>query len=172
MKPAWDKLAEAFDDSKTVLIGDVDCTVEKDVCSQFGVRGYPTIKYFTGATAADGEDYDGGRDFEALKEFADTNLGPSCSFDNQDLCKEEQLKIITDGVALGAEKLAELIEEKTKAIADAEEGFKTAVEALQEKYQSLTKEKEDAVAAVTPSLRLLRTIKEESEEGEDKKEEL
>jgi hypothetical protein len=34
MKPDWDKLGDKFSGSKTVLIGDVDCTVEKDLCSK------------------------------------------------------------------------------------------------------------------------------------------
>ena len=34
MKPDWDKLGDEFSGSKTVLIGDVDCTVEKDLCSK------------------------------------------------------------------------------------------------------------------------------------------
>ena len=54
MKPAWDQLGDEFASSKTVLIGDVDCTVHKDLCGKYGVRGYPTIKYFTSSTAAFG----------------------------------------------------------------------------------------------------------------------
>lgn len=41
-----------------------------------GVQGYPTIKYFTDATDPMGDKYEGGRDFDALKAFADENLGP------------------------------------------------------------------------------------------------
>ena len=91
MKPAWDQLGDEFAGSKTVLIGDVDCTVEKDLCSKYGVRGYPTIKSFTGNP--DGDPYEGGRDFAALKKFADESLGPSCSNDNIDLCDDEQKAI-------------------------------------------------------------------------------
>ena len=92
MKPAWDQLGDEFAGSKTVLIGDVDCTVEKDLCSKYGVRGYPTIKSFTGNP--DGDPYEGGRDFAALKKFADESLGPSCSNDNIDLCDDDQKAIL------------------------------------------------------------------------------
>jgi len=73
MKPAWDQLAAAFEGSSTAIIGDVDCTSDKskDLCSKYGVRGYPTIKYFTESTDPLGDSYDGGRDFDALKAFAD-----------------------------------------------------------------------------------------------------
>ena len=92
MKPAWDQLGDEFAGSKTVIIADVDCTVEKDLCSKYGVRGYPTIKTFTGNP--DGDAYEGGRDFDALKKFADESLGPSCSNDNIDLCDDDQKKIL------------------------------------------------------------------------------
>jgi hypothetical protein len=41
MKPDWDKLMDAFADSDSALVGDVDCTAEgKDLCTQQGVKGY------------------------------------------------------------------------------------------------------------------------------------
>ena len=81
MKPAWDSLMKEYDGHPSVLIGDVDCTVHNDLCSEAGVSGYPTIKYFTGNP--DGDAYEGGRDYNALKKFADENLGPSCSNDTE-----------------------------------------------------------------------------------------
>lgn len=54
MKPAWDELGDQFINSKTILIGDVDCIQEESLCQKHGVTGYPTIKYFTSETAADG----------------------------------------------------------------------------------------------------------------------
>merc|ERR1719446_716034 len=76
MKPAWDQLSKAFESSKTAIIGDVDCTADenKDLCSKYGVRGYPTIKYFTGSTDPMGDKYEGGRTFDDLKKFADEKL--------------------------------------------------------------------------------------------------
>jgi len=69
MKPDWDKLMEEFSGSATQLIGDVDCTADgKPLCDANGVRGYPTIKY---GDPSDLQDYQGGRDFDALKKFAE-----------------------------------------------------------------------------------------------------
>jgi thioredoxin-like negative regulator of GroEL len=157
MKPAWDQLGESFADSKTVLIGDVDCTIEKDLCSRFGVRGYPTIKYFTGATAADGDTYEGGRDFDSLKAFADESLGPSCAPDNRDLCDEEQLKEIDAALAQSAEDLDAQIKEIQDGIETAEKYLKDEVAKLQERYQELNKEKDDKIAELSPGLRVLRS---------------
>ena len=72
MKPAWDKLMDAFKDSNTALVGDVDCTAAgKPLCDSNGVRGFPTIKY---GDPADLQDYNGGRDFDALKKFVESTL--------------------------------------------------------------------------------------------------
>ena len=44
MKPDWDRLGSEYASSSSVVIADVDCTVEQDLCGQYDVRGYPTIK--------------------------------------------------------------------------------------------------------------------------------
>merc|ERR1719479_657963 len=73
MKPAWDRLMKDFKDSKTALVADVDCTTEgKPLCDSNGVKGFPTIKY---GDPNNLEKYEGGRDYDSLKEFADENLG-------------------------------------------------------------------------------------------------
>ena len=39
MKPDWDALGDEYADSKTVIIGDVDCTAAGKLCEKYGVRG-------------------------------------------------------------------------------------------------------------------------------------
>merc|ERR1712056_102874 len=56
------------------------------LCEKFGVKGYPTIKY---GDPTDLQDYQGGRDLEDLKKFAEENLGPSCGPKNLELCSAE-----------------------------------------------------------------------------------
>merc|ERR1712137_650717 len=121
LKPAWDQLAEEFKSNANVAIVDVDCTKDesKSLCSKFGVKGYPTVKYFTDETDALGADYKGGRSFEELKAFADENLGPSCSPDNMDLCDEEQAAEIKKFQAMDIEELKKLLKEKDDAIQNA-----------------------------------------------------
>ena len=158
MKPAWDQLGDAFADSSSVIIVDVDCTKDenKDVCQKFGVRGYPTVKYFSGSTGPLGESYEGGRDFDALKAFADENLGPSCSNDNIDLCNDEQKEMLAKANAMSADELAAAIKQKDDAINAAEQGFKDALEKLQARYEELVKEKDETIAAIQPELRMFR----------------
>jgi len=121
MKPTWDRLMEEFKDSKTALVADVDCTVHEDVCSKHGVEGYPTIKYGDPGAL---QDYEGGREFEELLEFAKTNLGPTCGLKNLDLCSEEQKKEIETVNAMTDEQLVKGIEEKDAAIAEREKSSK------------------------------------------------
>merc|ERR1719192_2562459 len=108
-----------FKDSKTALVADVDCTADgKPLCDSNGVKGFPTIKY---GDPNNLEAYEGGRDYDSLKEFADENLGPSCSPANLDLCDDEKKAKIAEYTALG-------------------------VDALDEKVKDLEKEKEDTIA--------------------------
>lgn len=71
MKPAWDQLAKTFHESPTVLIADIDCTLDdsKAACESNGVRGYPTIMYFNESNGKDGEKYQGQRDLKSLTKF-------------------------------------------------------------------------------------------------------
>jgi len=160
MKPAWDELMESVNTpefNKNAIVGDVDCTVEKEICSTHGVSGYPTIKY---GSLADLQDYQGGRDIDALKEFASSNLGPSCGPDNLDLCSDEQKAEIEKVAKMSDDELASAIAEKDAAMEKAESDFKTAVEGLQASYEKLQKDKDAAVAEVKSSgLGVLKQVK-------------
>jgi len=139
---------EEFADHKTTGVFDVDCTGDgKPLCDSQGVRGFPTIK---SGDPNNLEDYSGGRDFDALKEHADT-LKPSCSPSARDLCDEDQLAEIDKYTDMGAEALGDFITEAEEKMEAAEQTFKDEVEKLQKKYESLMEEKDDAIAAVKKS---------------------
>jgi len=158
MKPDWDKLMEEFSDSPTQLIADVDCTAEgKPLCDANGVRGYPTIKW---GDPADLQDYQGGRDFNSLKKFAEENLKPVCSPMNIDLCDDDKKKQIQEFQALSSAEMDAKIEEYEKQLEEAEETFKSEVSKLQAAYQKLSEEKDAKLAAVKDSgLGLLKSVK-------------
>uniref|UniRef100_A0A7S2AD48 Thioredoxin domain-containing protein n=1 Tax=Alexandrium andersonii TaxID=327968 RepID=A0A7S2AD48_9DINO len=138
-----------FKGSPTALVADVDCTTEgKDLCEKHGVKGFPSIKWGDPDAL---EDYDGGRDYDSLKKFAKENIMPLCSPANMDLCDEDKKKAIAELQALSAEELTAKIEAKQKEQKEAEEEFETEVKALQEKYQQLSKEKDEKIAAVKAS---------------------
>jgi len=140
MKPDWDKLMDAYADSETALVADVDCTTEgKPLCDSHGVQGFPTIKW---GDPSNLEDYQGGRDFASLEKFAKENLKPMCSPTNIDLCDDEKKATIEKFLGLAGAELDKMIEEKEKLLADAEEAFKTGVEGLQAQYQKMMEDKE------------------------------
>merc|ERR1711879_144256 len=110
-------------------------------CDEVGVRGYPTIKY---GDPGDLQDYKGGRDYKALKKFAE-ELGPTCSPANIDLCDDEKKAKIAEFQALGAEKREVMIKEKEAESAKLEADFKAFVEGLQKGYKEASEKKDKAV---------------------------
>uniref|UniRef100_A0A7S0WGM5 Thioredoxin domain-containing protein n=1 Tax=Pyramimonas obovata TaxID=1411642 RepID=A0A7S0WGM5_9CHLO len=69
LAPTWEELAAAVKGVDNLVIAEVDCTTSKDVCSEAGVRGYPTLKVMKDGKEA--KSYKGGRDLPALKSFAE-----------------------------------------------------------------------------------------------------
>jgi hypothetical protein len=95
MKPAWDQLMSEYAGSKSTGIYDVDCTTDgKDLCEEVGVSGYPTIKYGDASDKKALTAYDGGRDLESLKKFAEEKLGPVCGPASMDACSEEDKALL------------------------------------------------------------------------------
>merc|ERR1712048_797979 len=150
------KLIAAFKDSSSVLIADVDCTAGgKSLCDEVGVRGYPTIKH---GDPSDLQDYKGGRDFAALKKFAD-GLGPTCSPSNLDLCDDAKKAGIEEFTKMGAAKREETIKEKEAESAKLEADFKTFVEGLQKQYKDASDKKDEDIEAIKSSgLGLLKAV--------------
>jgi len=105
MKPAWDKLGEEYGSSSSVVIADVDCTQETDLCSKYGVKGYPTIKYWKDG-ALEGEDYSGGRDYDALAKFIKDDLEVQCAVTDQEGCTDKEKEFIAKVQPRGQEYFA------------------------------------------------------------------
>jgi len=138
-----------FKDSKTALVADVDCTADgKPLCDANGVQGFPTIKYGDPNAL---EKYEGGRDFDSLKKFADENLKPLCSPSNMDLCEEDQKAELEKLLATDMADLEASIKEGEQKIEEAESTFKAELQKLQDAYQELMKTKDDTIAEVKAS---------------------
>jgi len=149
MKPDWDKLAAEYEDSKTILIGDVDCTAGgKELCNEVGVRGYPTIK--TG-DPNNLEDYKGGRTLSDLKKHAAENLGPSCGPLNLDLCDDTKKAAIEKYQAMSDADLDKFVSESEATMETAEADFKKFVEDLQKSYEEANKKKDATVEEIKSS---------------------
>jgi len=157
MKPAWDKLVAEFKDSKSALVADVDCTAGgQSLCTELGVRGYPTIKH---GDPNNLEDYKGGRDFDALKKFAEENLGPQCGPANMDLCDAEKKALIEKFQQLSAADLAAAIKEKTDSMEKLEADSKAFVEGLQKQYSDANEKKDKDLEEIKNSgLGLMKSV--------------
>jgi protein disulfide-isomerase A6 len=74
LAPEYEKLGESFKKAKSVLIAKVDCDEHKDLCSKYGVSGYPTIQWFPKGSL-EPKKYEGQRTVEPLAEFVNTEAG-------------------------------------------------------------------------------------------------
>jgi len=157
MKPAWDSLADEYAGSSKVLIADVDCTAAGEpLCERFGVEGFPTIKVFN-PPDEDGEDYEGGRDYDELKKFA-AEMGPGCSPATKDNCSAEQLAELEEVLAIPEDRRQEELASLMKEVADKEKAHETLVESLQSQYEESNKALEATKKEAKPRMKLLRSV--------------
>ncbi len=68
LAPHWKKAASEL--KGKVKLGAVDATVHQSLAQQYGVQGYPTIKYFPSGVKKGPEEYDGGRTSEDIVNWA------------------------------------------------------------------------------------------------------
>lgn len=113
------------------------------------------------------QEYQGPRSYDALKQFADENLKPLCSVKNIDLCDDEKKALIETYQGMSIEDLDKAVEEKIALIDKAEMTFDEEVEKLQKKYESLEKERTQAIADVKASgLSLMSSVLKSKEAAE------
>jgi protein disulfide-isomerase-like protein len=157
IKPVWDALMKQYEGHADVLVGESDCTAAgKTLCEHLQVQGYPTLKYGDPASLTD---YQGARDLDGLKRFADSELRPACSLSRIDLCDEGQRQRIEELQELSPLELGAEIAKSEKEIAELESKFKADVEQLQAEYKALQDTKRDAVAEVRAGgLGLMRAV--------------
>ncbi|PAV77896.1 hypothetical protein WR25_13991 [Diploscapter pachys] len=100
LEPHWK--AAATELKGKVKLGALDATVHTTVANKFGIKGFPTIKYFApGSDADDAVDYDGGRSTSDIVNWATSkvqeNLPPPDVLEGvskevvEGACKDKQL---------------------------------------------------------------------------------
>ncbi|KAF9933945.1 hypothetical protein FBU30_003889 [Linnemannia zychae] len=80
LAPVYEELGQAFSgkDDK-VLIAKVDADAHRELGSRYGIKGFPTLKWFPNGVNGDPEDYTGGRDLESLAAFVTKKSGVKSS---------------------------------------------------------------------------------------------
>jgi len=166
MKPAWDQLADEYDGSPKVLIADVDCTGSGEaLCSKYGVQGYPSIKAYR-PPGEEFEDYEGGRDFDALKEFAET-LGPGCSPNERDNCSEDQLAEMDALLEIPEEERAEELGRLEEELREKKAGHEQVLQSLNFLYTSSSKALEELEATHKPRIKKLKMVEPRESDDDD-----
>jgi protein disulfide-isomerase-like protein len=146
MKPAWDTLMTEYQDSSTVLVADVDCIGSgKDLCSKFGVQGFPSVKF---GDPANLEDYKGGRDLVTLQTFT-SELKPSCDVGTLENCSEGEKSTIATLQSQSVADLKATIEEEADESKAVETLFETSVKKLQAEYQGFVSQKETSLQEIS-----------------------
>jgi protein disulfide-isomerase-like protein len=74
LAPDYDKAAASLEGEETAAIAKVDCDDHKELCSKYGVSGYPTLKFFP-KDNKEGEAYNGGRTPKDFVEFFNQRSG-------------------------------------------------------------------------------------------------
>lgn len=84
LAPTWEELAKSLRNSNHVSISKVDCTQHRSVCSQFDIKGYPTLLWIEDGKKVD--KYVGQRTHEELKAYVSKMLAKN----------NEQMDVKTD----------------------------------------------------------------------------
>mmetsp|Transcript_32325 Transcript_32325/g.103414 ORF Transcript_32325/g.103414 Transcript_32325/m.103414 type:complete len:171 (+) Transcript_32325:190-702(+) len=156
MKPDWDELGEEFENSKKVIIGDVDCTTDggKPLCEKFGVEGYPTIKYFN-PPDQEGEKYEGDRSLKAMKKFAKT-LGPACTVDQLNKCNKKQLADLQPYLDRPVAELETELADMKAQLAASQKAHDDLMASLQAQYKESEEKNKALKEKLEPEIKMRR----------------
>ncbi len=75
LAPTYKKLADAFAGEESVAIVAVDATENRATAEAYGVKGYPTLKWFPAGADKEAVDYSAGRDLDSFVEFINKHAG-------------------------------------------------------------------------------------------------
>ena len=76
LAPEYEEAATTLKD-KNIALAKVDCTAEQDLCQEYGVEGYPTLKVFRGAK--NNAPYAGARKAQAIISYMTKQAMPAVS---------------------------------------------------------------------------------------------
>ncbi|MCP4990241.1 MAG: protein disulfide-isomerase [Colwellia sp.] len=92
MAPGYAKLAKRMKDEEGASISQVDATVQTKLAEKYGVKGFPTLKFFVGGSPID---YQGAREEDAIYSWIQKKTGPASTLitSEEDLTKHASKKL-------------------------------------------------------------------------------
>lgn len=143
LKPAWETVRDEVKDVDFLRIGTIDCTDDgnKALCDRNAIQGFPTIKY---GHLDNLENYEGGRDVEALRSFA-LDLKPVCAIGFEVHCSDEEQTLLASLIDMDAATLENSIKEHDVKVQGIEKRYTDDVAKLQNEYANITAVKKDAI---------------------------
>eukprot|EP00535_Pseudo-nitzschia_heimii_P011743 CAMPEP_0197196012 /NCGR_PEP_ID=MMETSP1423-20130617/32126_1 /TAXON_ID=476441 /ORGANISM="Pseudo-nitzschia heimii, Strain UNC1101" /LENGTH=252 /DNA_ID=CAMNT_0042649775 /DNA_START=483 /DNA_END=1241 /DNA_ORIENTATION=- len=148
MAEDWSKLEGDFDGHDVAFVASVDCTNEDNImiCVEAGVQGYPTLVW---GGSADLQQYQGGRDYESLKAFADRYVTkPVCGLSTRDACTDEEKAAIDAVASKSDDELTKTAETVRDLLRSAENDFEEYVERLQVEFEKKQDEHDDRIRSI------------------------
>jgi hypothetical protein len=149
MADDWDQLAEKWQGHEVGLVAEVDCTDHKSggkkLCNYFGIESFPTLKY---GDPQDLFEYEGGRTFQELNEFAQENLVPLCSVENLHLCDTDTKETIQKFAEIDENVLKSMIQAEETKLKAAETVYRTTVDKLTKEYEAADATRRNAINEV------------------------
>ena len=134
IKPAWEKLAQLFVDDENVIIGAVNCDNEASLAEKYGIKGFPTIKYF----GSEGpEDYGEDRSIEGFVKYLNDKTGLDITVDGGLTPSAGTIAEIKEHVKTFLN--AETEEERGAVIGTCKETIKTLDERTRDNFQYYSK---------------------------------
>eukprot|EP00746_Dinoflagellata_sp_MGD_P065362 gnl/MRDRNA2_/MRDRNA2_272408_c0_seq1.p1 gnl/MRDRNA2_/MRDRNA2_272408_c0~~gnl/MRDRNA2_/MRDRNA2_272408_c0_seq1.p1 ORF type:complete len:206 (+),score=47.70 gnl/MRDRNA2_/MRDRNA2_272408_c0_seq1:79-618(+) len=149
MKPTWDKLAQEFEDSTSILVGHVDCFIEDhiDMCGKLhNIQKIPTVKYGDPDAPFSMEEYNltdpSSRTLEVMRTFIKENVKPQCGPFRLDLCNKIQKNQIAEFKAMSFYRLQSKINELEMSLENVNFNLNEYGQHFQRKLQEAIETKE------------------------------
>jgi protein disulfide-isomerase A6 len=75
LAPEYEKVGAVYRNEPGVKIAKIDCDANSAICQNYGVQGYPTLKWFPKSDKTTPIDYDGGRDLASFVSYINDKAG-------------------------------------------------------------------------------------------------
>ena len=114
-KPELEKAAAVLR-KENLIVAKIDATVEKDLAKKYGVRGYPTVKFFKKGVPSD---YTAGRTEKDVINWVRKKSGPPTKLlktaeEVEKFQKENDVCVVYFGKVLKKKKFMKLLQQKLK----------------------------------------------------------